>query len=102
VFEIKGMKLGLLHGHQVIPWGDEEVLYNKARELDCEMLITGHTHEMKYSQLYNTHFVNPGSMTGAFSPLRAEVPPSFQILEFKTKSIVVYNYSLVDGEFKTG
>jgi vacuolar protein sorting-associated protein 29 len=78
--EIKGMKIGLLHGHQVIPWGDEEALYNKARELDCEMLITGHTHEMKHSQLHNTHFVNPGSMTGAFSPLRAEVPPSFLIL----------------------
>lgn len=94
--------MGLLHGHQVIPWGDEEALYNKARELDVDMIISGHTHEMKFSQLGKTCFINPGSMTGAFSPLKADVPPSFLILEFKSTSTIIYSYSLVDNDIKTG
>lgn len=101
--EIKGTKVGLVHGHQVVPWGDEESLNNKAREMDVEILVYGHTHELKFSQLHNTYFVNPGSMTGAFSPLRADVSPSFLILEFKSKSTVIYSYSLMDNnEIKIG
>lgn len=103
VVEIKGTKVGLVHGHQVVPWGDEESLNNKAREMDVEILVYGHTHELKFSQLHNTYFVNPGSMTGAFSPLRADVAPSFLILEFKSKSTVIYSYSLMDNnEIKIG
>lgn len=33
VFEFCGVKIGLIHGHQIIPWGDEEALENKAKEL---------------------------------------------------------------------
>ena len=67
-----------------------------------DIIVTGHTHEMKFSQLGKTYFINPGSMTGAFSPLRADVPPSFLIMEFKSNSTVIYSYSLVDNEIKTG
>lgn len=30
VVEIAGLKIGVIHGHQIIPWGDEEALSNKA------------------------------------------------------------------------
>lgn len=30
---------------KVIPWGDEESLHSYARELDVDVLISGHTHE---------------------------------------------------------
>jgi vacuolar protein sorting-associated protein 29 len=33
VVEIAGLKIGLIHGHQVIPWGDIEMLDNKASEM---------------------------------------------------------------------
>jgi vacuolar protein sorting-associated protein 29 len=102
VVDIKGTKVGLLHGHQIIPWGDEECLYNKARELDVDILITGHTHEVKFSQLHKIYLANPGSLTGAFSSLRTDDPPSFLILEFKSKSTVIYSYSLVDNDIKAG
>ena len=31
----------------MVPWGDEDVLSIKQRELDADILITGHTHEVK-------------------------------------------------------
>lgn len=30
VVEVAGLKIGVIHGHQIIPWGDEEALGNKA------------------------------------------------------------------------
>ena len=58
----------------------------------------GHSHDLKTSQHNNTYFLNPGSMTGAYSALKINAVPSFMILEFKTTEIVIYEYSLVDGE----
>lgn len=42
--EVAGLKIGLTHGHQIIPWGDEEALANKAIALGAEVLVSGHTH----------------------------------------------------------
>jgi len=41
--EISGFKIGLIHGHQVVPWGDSEALAEVQRELDCDILVSGHT-----------------------------------------------------------
>jgi len=62
------------------------------------LLISGHSHELKTSQHNGAYFLNPGSMTGAYSALKINAMPSFMILEFKTSEIVIYEYSLVDGE----
>ena len=53
----------------MVPWGDEEALLNFARDLDCDILLSGHTHQSKVSTLGGRHFVNPGSITGAYSAL---------------------------------
>lgn len=74
----------MIHGHQIIPWGDEEALENKAKELGAQLLITGHSHELKTSQHNGHYFLNPGSMTGAYSALKVNAVPSFMILEFKS------------------
>lgn len=39
-------------------------------------------------------------MTGAYSSLKLNAVPSFMILEFRTAEIVVYEYSLEEGELK--
>ena len=44
VVEIAGLKMGLIHGHQIIPWGDEEALGNKATAMGVDVLVSGHTH----------------------------------------------------------
>jgi vacuolar protein sorting-associated protein 29 len=49
VLEIGGFKVGLCHGHQVVPWGDLESLALLQRRLDVDILVTGHTHEFKVS-----------------------------------------------------
>jgi vacuolar protein sorting-associated protein 29 len=44
VVTIGKFKIGLIHGHQVVPWGDVEALAAVQRQLDCDVLISGHTH----------------------------------------------------------
>ena len=70
VITIGNFKIGLMHGHQVIPWGDDSALLNETRQLDCDFLISGHTHETKIAKLDNKYLINPGSVTGAFSPIK--------------------------------
>lgn len=94
--EICGLKIGVIHGHQIIPWGDEEALFNKATEMGAEVLVSGHTHELKFSEHKGVHFINPGSMTGAYSTQCIDSVPSFIILEIKQHEVIVYSYSLVD------
>jgi vacuolar protein sorting-associated protein 29 len=55
---------------------------------------------LKASQHNGTYFFNPGSMTGAYSALTINAVPSFIILEFKSSEIVIYEYSLVEGDLK--
>jgi hypothetical protein len=42
-----GFRVGLCHGHQVVPWGDRDALAALQRQLDVDILVTGHTHEFK-------------------------------------------------------
>jgi vacuolar protein sorting-associated protein 29 len=39
------LKIGLLHGHQVVPLGDTEALSAIARKMDVDVLISGATHK---------------------------------------------------------
>ncbi|KAI8442480.1 hypothetical protein MSG28_005973 [Choristoneura fumiferana] len=44
VITVGQFRIGLVHGHQVVPWGDEESLALVQRQLDVDILISGHTH----------------------------------------------------------
>ena len=44
VVKIGQFRIGLIHGHQIVPWGDTEALAAMQRQLDCDVLISGHTH----------------------------------------------------------
>ena len=37
----------MVHGHQLVPWGDAESLAVINRQLDCDILITGHTNKVE-------------------------------------------------------
>jgi vacuolar protein sorting-associated protein 29 len=52
--------------------------------MGVNILITGHTHEMKVVEQNGVYLINPGSMTGAYSALKLNAPPTFMILEFKS------------------
>jgi vacuolar protein sorting-associated protein 29 len=69
---------------QIVPWGDPESLANLQRQMDVDILITGHTHKNEVRRLrldYESrsalsqqvyeyerkYIINPGSLTGAYS-----------------------------------
>jgi vacuolar protein sorting-associated protein 29 len=87
VVTVGQFRIGLTHGHQVIPWGDKESLTMLQRQLDVDVLITGHTHQFEAFEVDNKFFINPGSATGAFSPLKQYVYPIFYIVFYLTHFI---------------
>ena len=87
----------------MVPWGDSEALGALQRQLDCDILITGHTHQFSAYEAEGKLFINPGSATGAFSPsfaLDREPTPSFVLMDVQQQRVVVYVYELVAGEVK--
>eukprot|EP01059_Diplonema_ambulator_P030930 TRINITY_DN5503_c0_g1_i1.p1 TRINITY_DN5503_c0_g1~~TRINITY_DN5503_c0_g1_i1.p1 ORF type:complete len:188 (+),score=60.84 TRINITY_DN5503_c0_g1_i1:50-613(+) len=93
-------KIGLIHGHQVSPWGDFEALGQWQRKLDCDILISGFTHEFKAETHNKKFFINPGSITGAFSPNDMEPTPSFVLMDISGNTCTNFIYHLKGGEIK--
>jgi vacuolar protein sorting-associated protein 29 len=59
--------IGLIHGHQIIPWGDLQAAQSIQRSLNCDILISGHTHSNQVVEVDGKYFINPGSATGAYN-----------------------------------
>ncbi|BGP42100.1 Vacuolar protein sorting-associated protein 29 [Rhodotorula kratochvilovae] len=70
------LRIGVIHGHQVVPLGDAEMLGATARKMDVDVLISGGTHRFEAFEAQGRFFLNPGSATGAFSPLWTPGPTS--------------------------
>ncbi|KAI8089924.1 vacuolar protein sorting-associated protein 29-like protein [Halteromyces radiatus] len=99
---IGGIRVGVLHGHQVIPWGDVESLDITARQMEADLLLSGHTHRFEAYEYNGRYYINPGSATGAYSssPDNAEPIPSFVLMDIQGNSVVTYVYKLIDDEVK--
>ncbi|ORY97535.1 putative membrane coat complex retromer, subunit VPS29/PEP11 [Syncephalastrum racemosum] len=96
------VRVGVLHGHQVIPWGDPESLDLTARQMEVDVLLTGHTHRFEAFESNGKFFINPGSATGAYSsiPDNTDPIPSFVLMDIQGTVVVSYVYKLIDGEVK--
>jgi putative phosphoesterase len=70
------------------------------RQLDCDILITGHTHKFEAYEHESRFYVNPGSITGAYSPLDPALTPSFILMDIQSATVVTYVYQLIDDEVK--
>jgi vacuolar protein sorting-associated protein 29 len=92
--QIGEFKIGMIHGHQVIPSGDIDSLGNVQRELGCDILVSGYTHELNVEVKDNVLYVNPGSISGAFSPSIKENSPSFILLALQGEIAILYLYIL--------
>jgi vacuolar protein sorting-associated protein 29 len=84
----------------VLPWGDPEGLALIQTKLGVDILISGHTHKQEVYECNGKYFVNPGSATGAYSPLDTNIVPSFVLMAIKDDKVVTYVYELYDGEVK--
>ncbi|MHA1252047.1 MAG: YfcE family phosphodiesterase, partial [Candidatus Helarchaeota archaeon] len=98
ILRIKNLRIGLIHGHQVRPRGDINKLYKLAKNLDVNILISGHTHAQSIIKKDNIILINPGSATGAWSFV-ADGIPSFVIMEINEK-IKISRYKLINNEFQ--
>lgn len=62
------LRIGLIHGHQLVPNNDIETLALTARHLDVDILCTGHSCQVECFEYEQIMFINPGSATGAWKP----------------------------------
>ena len=96
VVTIGEFKIGMIHGHQVLPLGNVDSLSGVARQLDCDIFISGNTHKICVNVLDNKLYLNPGSISGAFSNFIADPTPSFILMVLTGPEAIVYLYQLND------
>jgi len=95
------IKIGAIHGHQCIPHGDLDSLSAIARQMDVDVLLSGHTHVYQATEYDGRFFLNPGTASGAWSGTFAADPtPSFALMDIQGPVVVTYLYQLVDGEVR--
>lgn len=44
VVQVGAFRIGVVHGHQLVPWGSKEAVNRMRRKLRVDVLVTGHTH----------------------------------------------------------
>ena len=60
VIEAEGLRIGVIHG-EVYPRADSDQLLYLAKELDVDILVSGHSHQPKIEQKEGKLLLNPGS-----------------------------------------
>lgn len=100
VVPIGDFRIGLCHGHQVVPWGDRDALAILQRKLDCDILVTGHTHKFEAYRHEERLVISTGSATGAYSAMVEQPIPSFALMDVDGSKATVYVYELVEGNVK--
>ena len=100
VVTIGEFKIGMIHGHQILPWGNAEALSSIQRQLDCDILLSGNTHEINVKVVDNKLYINPGSISGAFSNVVADPSPSFVLMVLQGTEAIIYLYVLNDRSQK--
>ncbi|CBH18481.1 vacuolar sorting protein, putative [Trypanosoma brucei gambiense DAL972] len=98
VINVESLRIGLIHGHQAIPCGDRDMLAMLQRKLDVDVLVSGATHNNKVFEFGGHLFVNPGSITGAFTTRRLDVVPTFVLLDIQDKKVTSFSYAYAPGE----
>lgn len=95
VVEVEGLRMGIVHGHQVIPSGNKDSLAMLQRQLDVDVLLYGNAPASKSTEFDGHLFITPGSITGAPASGVLEAIPSFVLLdvhEDSTITIFTYEY----------
>lgn len=62
IIKEEGIKVGLIHG-EVYPRGDSQQLYYLAKEIQVDVLVSGHSHQPKIEKINDVLLINPGSPT---------------------------------------
>lgn len=62
VVEAEELKIGVVHG-EVYPRADTQQLHYLAKQLDVDILVSGHSHQPKVEKVEDVLLINPGSPT---------------------------------------
>ena len=62
VVDANGLKIGITHG-EVYPRGDSQQLAYIAKQMNVDILVSGHSHQPKIEQTEGVLLLNPGSPT---------------------------------------
>ena len=91
IVQIGEFKIGMIHGDQLLPWGDQESLSNVQRELGCDILLSAHTHQIEVRAKEGKFFIS------AFSYSMPDPTPSFVLMVLQGEEAIVYLYVLNDS-----
>jgi vacuolar protein sorting-associated protein 29 len=69
------------------------------RELDCDILISGHTHKNQISTYDGKYFINPGSATGSYSALNSSNTASFILMAVQGDNVTAFIYETKGEDF---
>lgn len=59
VLQVGQFRIGVVHGHQILPYGSSEALVRWRRKLGVEILITGFTHQNEVQMQDGYYHINP-------------------------------------------
>ena len=65
VVRVGQFKIGVIHGHQVLPYGSKEALGRTRRKLGVDILISGFSHQNEVSLQDGFYYINPVRSTMA-------------------------------------
>lgn len=104
VIQVGEMRIGVIHGHQCVPWDDENTAVRIARRMDVDVLVMGHHPGFLAFQKEGRLILHPGTATGSFMPTveaSSDPPnPSFALMDVNGANATVYVYELDQGEVK--
>jgi vacuolar protein sorting-associated protein 29 len=70
VLQVGNLRIGVVHGHQLIPFKSKEAVERMRRKLDVDVIVTGHTHQAQVNVQEDDYYhINP------VSSKRSNVPP---------------------------
>ncbi|CAJ1948647.1 unnamed protein product [Cylindrotheca closterium] len=95
---VGNFRIGVIHGHQIVPHGSHDAKARMRRKLKVDILVTGYSHENEVVLRDGFYHINPGSISGAPSVHSREVTPSFILLAIQENKLVCYVYELLNGE----
>ena len=87
--------IGLIHGHQVVPWGDVDALAAVQRKMNADVLVVGHRGAFASHAVEDRLILFPGSATGVASFRETDTSekdpnPSFVLMDVAGDALVAY------------
>ena len=65
--EVEGLKLYYCHGHKYGVKSSLTALAKEAKARDCDIVLYGHTHDAKITEIDGITFINPGTFRNSTS-----------------------------------